>query len=412
MRNFSDQRADIASSVTVGKTLSRRPLNGAIAGRHEHVVRFLLDCGANINSATDHGKTPLHQASFFGLESIVELLIRNGAQLQLKTGPVAPYAEVQEPERPVLESIRDPTQRAVISTALTKYLLNKQCYLESRCFPTYDSPAPDHDYLPATWLYGGDWSEINTPTGWTALHDAAWNGHVGVIDLLLEHGADIECSTRYGWTALLFAVWNGYTNAVQALINRNATIDVRNVYGWTPLHAASIKGYEEIARLLLDHGADIEAETSYGWTPLYAAVPEERINTLTLLLRRGANIDANNSVAGTALHRAARAGKEEPVRTLLQYGANQSIEMLHGMTAVDEALFLGHKGIIHLFDPVPDRIVKELQDRVSQSLAQRIPLADQLVYLAKSDDDEPPSEGLTSRPRVESNGGLIIKDNT
>jgi ankyrin repeat protein len=38
--------------------------------------------------------------------------------------------------------------------------------------------------------------------GYTPLHCAAWNGHVDILHLLVENGADLEAQDNDGWRAL------------------------------------------------------------------------------------------------------------------------------------------------------------------------------------------------------------------
>lgn len=57
VRVFRDHDAEFSKSAVVGRTMSRRPLNGAVLGKNEQVVSFLLDSGVDVNSATDSGKT-------------------------------------------------------------------------------------------------------------------------------------------------------------------------------------------------------------------------------------------------------------------------------------------------------------------------------------------------------------------
>ena len=45
------------------------------------VVKLLLDLGANVNAANDHGITALHGAAYKGADKVVELLVDRGAKL-------------------------------------------------------------------------------------------------------------------------------------------------------------------------------------------------------------------------------------------------------------------------------------------------------------------------------------------
>ncbi len=58
------------------------PLHIAAENNNEVAAYQLLDRGADINQATDSGRTPLHKASLNGHEAIVHLLARRGANLK------------------------------------------------------------------------------------------------------------------------------------------------------------------------------------------------------------------------------------------------------------------------------------------------------------------------------------------
>ena len=68
----------------------------------------------------------------------------------------------------------------------------------------------------------GGQEETPTPT-----HAAATAGHVDILSLLFEHGADLEGLNRYGATPLHQASRNGKIDAGQYLHDRGACIDAR-----------------------------------------------------------------------------------------------------------------------------------------------------------------------------------------
>ena len=67
-------------------------------------------------------------------------------------------------------------------------------------------------------------ADVNAVTEWkeTALHKAAWNGHVDVAILLLENGADVNAVDFQKETALYYAAHGGYIDAQKFCIKNSA----------------------------------------------------------------------------------------------------------------------------------------------------------------------------------------------
>ncbi|KAH8800873.1 ankyrin repeat-containing domain protein [Xylogone sp. PMI_703] len=61
---------------------------------------------------------------------------------------------------------------------------------------------------------------------------------------------------------------NGHVEVVKLLLEKGADITVVSKYGWTPVYAASLKGHIKVIKLLLEKGADITTANNDGWTPL------------------------------------------------------------------------------------------------------------------------------------------------
>lgn len=120
--------------------------------------------------------------------------------------------------------------------------------------------------------------------GWigdTPLHWPAHNGHVEIVEALLDAGAVIEADETncYGGKPLHWASEHA-PRAVELLLLRGAAVNARNMkadsefYGMTPLimNATQKDDCAEVTRLLLDAGADINAVDAQGKTALdYAA---------------------------------------------------------------------------------------------------------------------------------------------
>ncbi len=125
--------------------------------------------------------------------------------------------------------------------------------------------------------------------GFTALHLGAFFRHADVVELLLEHHADIHAvakkeSSAPGATPLNSAVAGGEPRIVALLLNAGADANARQQGGFTPLHGAATAGNEEIIKLLLRHGAKLHLRADGGQTA--EAIAKERGNAASLALLR------------------------------------------------------------------------------------------------------------------------------
>ena len=51
-------------------------------------------------------------------------------------------------------------------------------------------------------------SNLTDKGGRTALMNAAYNGHLGVVQILLKHITDINVTEKHGYTALIYVTGN------------------------------------------------------------------------------------------------------------------------------------------------------------------------------------------------------------
>ncbi|CAE7366960.1 unnamed protein product [Symbiodinium natans] len=102
--------------------------------------------------------------------------------------------------------------------------------------------------------------------------EASGGGHVEVVRLLVEAGADKDVPDVDGCTALsLAAAEVGCIEVVRLLVEAGADKDLADNNGNRALMWAAIRGNTEVAHLLVEAGADKDLASNGGYTALMSA---------------------------------------------------------------------------------------------------------------------------------------------
>ncbi|KAJ7872181.1 ankyrin repeat-containing domain protein [Mycena olivaceomarginata] len=306
-------------------------LQEASWGGHTDIVRLLLDNGAKVNA---DGCRALQDAAQRGCTDIVRLLLENGAN----------YANGCQ--------------------ALQKASEAGHTGIAGHC-----RKLPGEAVQPWCAFSSENGADANTDGGY-ALVTACVQGHMNIIHLLLQNGADangcqaLQKASKAGnagivrlllETALMsmqigmhwrVASGEGNIDIVRLLLESGADPDTN---GGRALQEASGRGHAEVVRLLLENGANVNTdgaialqEASWGGhTEIVHLLLEKEVTqtSVRLLLANGANINADRC---DPLREASRRGYTGIVDLLLENGACVSADALH------EASSAGHTGIVHL----------------------------------------------------------------
>jgi len=134
----------------------------------------------------------------------------------------------------------------------------------------------------------------------TPLHKAVRKGNLAAVKEMLKKGGDINAATTTGTTPLHIAARSGNNRMVKALLSLGASTAARDLNGETPLHYAARTRSVAAAQSLLGSGADINAVSGQGRTPLAEAVMARGTEMAGFLFDHGADPALSGSTGCTA----------------------------------------------------------------------------------------------------------------
>ncbi|XP_014234668.1 ankyrin repeat, PH and SEC7 domain containing protein secG-like [Trichogramma pretiosum] len=203
---------------------------------------------------------PLHIALFRRDKSVVESLLRQGADPNLRDK----YGQ---------------TPLHVLS-----WCLDDDDEFAKKFFEIVDGTV-DVETGRRQWV----WVDVAENNGGTALHCAAFCGHWKMAELLLSRGADPNVANDAGFTPLNwicrhhdYAAAKRFFEIADETRQGPVRVDVADNWGWTPLHYAMLREDLDKAELLLSRGADANSLNRLRETPLhvlckYSSADEARV---------------------------------------------------------------------------------------------------------------------------------------
>ena len=359
-----DVNRNSEETVSYGKT----PLMCAASEGRFDVVKYLIDCGADVNEKGYLKQTALHYASGRGDLKVVEALLSKGAEidvedeyrctpLMLAAGwghiDILLYlidhgADVNK------KGYRKPTALHYASKRgdlkVVEALLDKGAEIDV-----------EDEYLRTPLMLAAGWGHIDillylidhgadvNKKGYrkpTALHYASKRGDLKVVEALLDKGAEIDVEDEYLRTPLMLAAGWGHIDILLYLIDHGADVKKKDCLKQTALHYASEDGDLKVVEVLLSKGAKIDAEDEYLRTPIMLAAQSEHIVILLYLIHHGADVNKRDYLIRTALHYASKGGYSKVVEVLLSKGAEIDVEDKDCCTPLMLAAGKGHMDIL------------------------------------------------------------------
>jgi ankyrin repeat protein len=313
------------------------PLQWAVYDGDHARVEALIRAGADVNAANNYNATAMMLAAEVGDPAMLELLLKAGADV---------------------ESANPEGQTALMLVART-------------------------GNVEAAKLLVRAGADVNARESWgeqSALMWASARRHPAMMEFLLEAGADIDAQSTArdyrrhltkegraksldsgGLTPLLYAVRENCKSCVEVLVNHGVDLDLPDPDGVSPLLLSVINSNWDIASQLIDAGADVDQWSVFGQAPLFTAAAQRRdsglrpndvpnikngLDVVQTLLKAGANPNMQlflrpakfrgspASRGTTPLIMAAANGDVEVIRLLLEYGAKADLPQADLQTPV------------------------------------------------------------------------------
>lgn len=326
-----------------------RPLHYGVMQTRPVVLALLLDAGADPDAVNNQAKTPLDLAISGSKDEIIDLLLEAGASV-------------------------DPPVEGIHLLAWNNEVIGVKLHIyagtdidqsdEFGNIPLLLAVEKGHIGVLELLIKHEANLEISDPDGFTPLIMSAELNHPELLQILLDAGADIEAEDKAERTALdwaiimqstdvetilrvidapssaeksfIAAIQTNNIDAVKALLENGADVNEPAYTTKTPLHYASHSRNKEILTLMMTEGADLEAKTEQGFTPLFYAVGFN-LDNCRILLEAGADVDGIDNWKRTNLNVAAAQGLTEVAAILLEFDANVNTLDVWNWSALDVA---------------------------------------------------------------------------
>ena len=222
-------------------------------------VIHLLEKGANINTRSEEGVTPLMYAASNGHPETVKILILNGANINSK--PLDGTSAIISASIPGYYEI---IEELIIADANVN---DKDNYGAT---PLLYSSAYNHYQLCDMLLYYKANPDLSDYQLTSPLMAAVYAGNISIAEILLNEGANINKEDINGYTALMIAAQESDTAFVRYLVNKGANMNSRNENGYSAFYSAAYNGSVSVMDMLWKSGLSERKEEMSEPNPYHA----------------------------------------------------------------------------------------------------------------------------------------------
>jgi ankyrin repeat protein len=269
------------ADIDAGNTQKSTPLQLAIANKNDEIAKYLIDKGANINKQDLRGNTPLHYTVYSNSNDIAQLLIDKGADIEAK-------------------SFNNYTPLSALTRSTRNFEVAKVLVKNGA-----DVNVP--------------WTDGDRPLNYAAMYS---DGRV--IDLLMDHNADIDTTGEHLSFTLTSTVRKGHVRLFNFIVEKcgdklfdNAEMNKNLIRNAITSNSIEIVKILQTKKIPLDLSPSIT-----GATPLHSiASNPEAIDMAEFLVKKGIDINARTNDGRTAYNIAEANGNKKMQELLVSLGA-------------------------------------------------------------------------------------------
>ena len=314
---------------------------GAIKRNDSSAVRSFLSQGVKPNDCID-GHAPLHTASVLGKHEIVEILVDNGAIVDIRTATEEHYT----PLHLAAHSGHIATVKTLVNLGAEVDSLSRNGRTPLR-LATAEGYANIAEFL----LSKSADPNAQDSVAATPLHAAAGLNRKSAVEVLIDGGGDITIPDNEGSTPIHEAIKTGDIDLLKLVLLRNPSVvdklDFKAVE--PPLTAAcKMQNVEVIEFLLTEVHARSDIENKDHLTPLSLACALENMKIIELLVNHGASPKAISPHFGSVLHLSAKEGKVRATEKLLELGVPCDLRDNDSYTPLRDAVRCKRHGTVRV----------------------------------------------------------------
>jgi ankyrin repeat protein len=324
------------------------PLHFAASKGDINLINLLVKNGADVNARDANGFTPLF-AVFTGTPQAANLLLHLGADVTINTGngtilDMAVYFRNPEIMEVLLQHGADPRagqrSRSPLQTAQERlkdqgldYKLKKCVALMEEVVIKREDFIKNHPGAPLVFAPPPiPVDQILPEKVETPLVKAVKSNDIEQIKALLAETNDVNSVSPQGDMPLHIAVKAGSLEAAQLLLDKGAKAAIQNADGESPLCLA--RQNPDMTRLLLSYDVLPNQPGVYGQTALQGS---QNTQVIALLLKAGADINHRSDYGYNALQMAVDNNDVPIAEFLLTQGADSNIQTDEGEAPLHKA---------------------------------------------------------------------------